>query len=153
MHRSSLLEVPVIKGSMKFRSMVGFADVVASLVKEELAPCTVVRWQDKVKVFDKTLMWRSVGTDHLLFEVKSKPVPASSILRQMKLYLEYMPESIDVRFAHIVMVAATLYPMSASDRAMLKSQGVHTIRLGEPFQRWLAEQRNASADDAPEVEL
>lgn len=69
----------------------------------------------------------------VLIEVKSKQCDPSDIVKQVKLYREY----VSVEAA----VVATCYPVSQSTKDMLKREGIHHIFLGAGFEAYCAERR------------
>lgn len=94
-------EFVISKGANQYRQHIGFADVL---------------------VFDRYEM------PILLIEVKITPVLASDLLRQVKLYRQYLPP--------VETLAVVDFPVSEGDDRLLSDEGIATVRLGEGFDRW-----------------
>lgn len=70
----------------------------------------------------------------ILIEVKSRPVDVADILKQIAVYRDCCVFS--------ACVVATCYPVTATDKATLKSAGIHHIYLGDGFSRYCSERAN-----------
>lgn len=77
-------------------------------------------------------------------EVKTTPVPAGDILRQVKLYREYVEAD--------AWVVATTFPLSAAERDVLAHEKIRTIRLGPEFDAYVAAALAAPPEPTPGVE-
>lgn len=64
--------------------------------------------------------------------MKTNPVPIGNVLRQVKLYAEYVEGK---------WLLATTYPLGASDVSALNSCGIGHVQLGDRFAAWAAERR------------
>lgn len=143
----TVFEKQIIKGRDKYRTTIGFADLFVDVTREDFY--RIVDVYEKIDHED----WWSQDQSSFLIEVKANPVSASEILRQVGLYREYLRDmmgALEFKKVDLTCIAATLYPLAPADRAMLRSQGVYTIRLGEPFQAWLAAQRDLPANESPD---
>lgn len=122
-------ESPIVKGDGKYRTVVGFLDLV-------LEGVALVTERDRDRVFEMSVI--------LAAEVKIKKVPVGDILRQISLYRE---------FGHAdAWVLATAYPISPLDTQSLRSSGIRHVFLGDKFEEWIAEQQSVS-DFVPDVEI
>lgn len=121
-------EVQVLKGDGRYRTTIGFLDMV--------------------------LPFRF--TQHHSFiaaiEVKITPTGVGDILRQIAVYREYtdvVPK--DPLYGH--WLVATAFQMSKGDVAILTTENIRHIRLGEKFERWTSAQITAPevSNDTEEI--
>lgn len=137
------LEKPLNKGTGAYKTTVGFADLVFSAFDQW-------RWDMQQGAFGgheisaSAVRLSSAPTLDVCVEVKATRETAATLLRQMKLYAEYLPEGTRL-------VAATAFALPPSDVAMLKSQGVTTIRLAKGFEEYVAQLKQLPlGDEKPE---
>lgn len=127
-------EVPISKGEGKYKTTVGFIDVLVHV--EFVDPI-----EDEMKYLN------------LIVEVKATPSSVGDLHRQLSLYREY--PVLNPRCWHRAYnncVAATLFPLSEQDRNQLESDGIKCIRIGSSnFEEW----KRALPDipKTPEVEV
>ena len=119
--------------------LVGFADVFFTVDCE-------VRYTDQ----NGRNIAESLPRLSVLVEVKSRPVPASAILRQIRVYEEHLRPD---RGDKLASVAAVMFDMPRRDVVLLRNQGVEVIRLGDPFRRWVEEQKTRVDDGKPVEEF
>lgn len=72
--------------------------------------------------------------DCVLVEVKVKPCDPADIIKQLKLYREYVEAKRSV--------VATCYPVSQSTKDMFKREGIHHIFLGAGFEEYCKARRS-----------
>jgi hypothetical protein len=144
-------EVMIQKGEGKYRSTIGFVDLMFSFE----ARCEMV---GVAKVANESGQGEWVAETrrgsvdcNAAIEVKITPVGPGEIIRQINLYREYLKE---IR----TWVVATAFPMNGSDLDMLRASNIHHVRLGQSFLDWVAEQHRRRAsesgeDDRPSIEL
>jgi len=141
----AVFERPITKGQGQYKTTIGFADV---FLRTTMSARCVYTWTTPNGASETWEQWDPLGLDRasvIVVEVKAQPVPASEILRQLRLYAEYLA-------GDPILVAATLFEMPSGEVDMLRSQEVRTIRLGDPFQTWAAAQSQPkSGKQTPEV--
>jgi hypothetical protein len=78
--------------------------------------------------------WENLWDWMLFIEVKIHRVPMGDVIRQVKLYNEYlnMLHSSD----RSVWVVVTQYDLSEAELSMLSGQHIHHFKLGESFKQW-----------------
>lgn len=84
-------------------------------------------------------VYRDWSWSTLNVEVKANPVPIGNVIRQIKLYAEYVEGK---------WLLVTTYPLAASDVSALNSCAIGHVALGDRFTAWVAERR---AKDEVEV--
>lgn len=145
-----MLEFSVSKGEGKYKSTIGFVDVVL--------PCDVkVELRGTVRLMEggKVIVERpySDSYDRLMsafIEVKIGRASAGDVLRQIGLYREYV--DIENYYDTPPWFLATPYAIDRTDKATLESAGIRHILLGEKFQRWAAERQSAPVlAESPEL--
>lgn len=120
----SNLEVPITKGEGQYRTMIGFADVV-----------TVCEWHGRKEV--PVHSWNPDGpkeikdaieTFKILFEVKIHPCSVGDVMRQLKLYRDYVHPNFT---AYVSKYEVDQYDIEALGREKI----IH-IRLGAGFDEY-----------------
>lgn len=101
------------KGEGQYRTTIGFADVY--ITGHRVVQLGGERYLGYPE--------RAIGV-----EVKIQPISWAEVLRQIRLYAEYLPAE--------VWVLAAAYAVSASDVEMLQANDVMTVRLGSKFETW-----------------
>lgn len=77
----------------------------------------------------------SITGNMIRIETKFHPTPASDIVRQIKLYEDYLP------ITKKPWIVVTFYPFSCLEQHELKLAGLHWIHLGgQDFEKWFIEQ-------------
>lgn len=141
----AVVERQITKGQGQYKTTIGFADV---FLRTTMAARCTYAWTTPDGASETWEQWDALGLDRasaILVEVKARPVPASEILRQLRLYAEYLA-------GDPILVAATLFHMSSGESEMLRSQGVRAIRLGDSFETWAAAQSQSKSEkQEPEV--
>lgn len=141
-------EFPLSKGEGRFRTTIGFLDVV--------------------------FLWEVIETHRgfVVVEVKTTaPLVTGDVLRQMRLYQEYwIPRdlyllcpnageqwcrrvSFERAKEHTAWVIATTFPPSKDEIRFLQSEGFHHVYLGDNFQRWIEEREDAAARDETDAKV
>lgn len=108
------LEIPLTKGSAQYKTFIGF--------------------------IDGALYFRTAANNwevQLFFEVKIHPETAGNVLRQLKLYEEFLDGG-------AVELLVTAYDVSPADQALFKANGITCVRLGEAFDEFVKAQEAAS---------
>ena len=119
-------ESPICKGEGKYKTTVGFLDVLyrnVSMICRRIGEYKETRsggWSP----FDR----EDVEVAKTFVEVKIAPVSTGEILRQVNLYRQY----VDVRCVCV----ATVFPMTEEDIKQLGSAKVKHVFLGEKFKRF-----------------
>jgi hypothetical protein len=135
---SARQEVVISKGEGQYKSHIGFLDVVL------LASQTVTEtWPDTC--ISKGHAFRDTAKGSVAIEVKIARVPASEIIRQINLYREYVK-------AHR-WLAVTAFPLSTEAVASLKNERIEHLKLGENFDKYVAQRRAAGTveHNSPEI--
>lgn len=150
------LEVAISKGDGQYKTTIGFIDVECTIKGESIDEGKRYLAKERGGTFEHEVgPFREVGKYEvqLGIEVKIAPVGIGDLIRQIKLYDEYVrPNRIGMGRIPYYWLAATRYELSARDVASLKAEGILHIRLGGPFERWLSEQ-NTSAAPSDSVEV
>ncbi len=124
-------EHPLIKGEGKYRTTIGFIDLII--------PCrAVVRFVDPqtfkaVHIFEDSYK--------MCIEVKVNPVGIGDLLRQIKMYQEYMDSECTV------WIVATTYAISRIDQDTMRTESIEHVQLGDRFKSW-AEDTGASGSSS-----
>lgn len=156
------LERPVSKGDGKFKTTVGFIDLWCQwFIREERAhearktedyyrhaETGEVSENARVRfdpgwVTEHREVWTATNavSNHGMaagVEVKVAPSSLGDVLRQVKLYREYLDGGGP---GWPIFVLATTYPVSAADTAALRAERITHVRLGPKFDEWVAAQR------------
>ena len=132
-------EYHLTKGDGKYQTTIGFLDLVlqgkCNLQKEwteavHYRPFRVDSPDIHVEQLDEK---SNEGIEkYIVTEIKIHPVPASEVIRQIKLYAEYFP----VDKSHASFALVTEYSVSARELGMFKNEGIHVFELGEAFDTW-----------------
>jgi hypothetical protein len=136
---SAATEVPVSKGEGKYKTTIGFVDVLINW--------SGIRREGKVIV-----------------EVKIARVSVGDVVRQLNLYGEYVGfnSSEDLFSAKLAAlsgapitrsvrrVLATVYELDAGHTALLKREGICHIQLGEGFKKWFEDRSKAERPNTPQ---
>lgn len=144
---SPRFEIPISKGTGQYMTTVGFLDLGLNVESSRVAetqktikfgypPRTPPPWRAALpeeingneKVVCESVTFQSTNDFFVAIEVKITPIAASEIIRQIKLYREY-------RSAH-TWLCPTHFDLGKRDVDMLKSEGIHHIRLGAKFDEW-----------------
>lgn len=134
----SSLEVPLSKGQGQYATTLGFLDVVFDYSYEKLCIGQRVESVDynyetrrhipKIVDFER---WDKTPKESLLIEVKSQPISASEILRQINFYRSYCWPA--------TWIVATLFDIDSSSAESLTNQKITPLRLGDKFEKWCHE--------------
>jgi len=139
------IEVEISKGQDRYRTTIGFADVVLEFdlqVEQTHAQERCRQWHGLQRQCSWSA-WQSIKDEafpHRLaygIEVKIKPVPLGDLVRQIKLYRSYSGVK---RW-----IAVTAYPLTSSETASLHNEGILHMRLGPAFEQYVGAQRQGSA--------
>jgi hypothetical protein len=87
----------------------------------------------------------------IVVEVKIARVPVGAVLRQLKLYEEFIGLDGDTFPRPVAFVLATPYPVSGDDNATLEAAGITHVLLGKKFEEYVA--TRATADQVPSGSL
>jgi hypothetical protein len=128
-------EVPVSKGEGRYKTTIGFLDLLIKYYIEVLDSS----WPDQS-------YWER---RHLVVEVKSSPVSAQEILRQINLYQEYYrPTNANGDDSQCQWGVAVNFDLSSASVEVFRSKDILPIRLGKRFEEWVAEQREMPVSSA-----
>lgn len=108
------LEIPLTKGRAQYKTFIGF--------------------------IDGALYFRTPANnwEHILFfEVKIHPETAGNVLRQLKLYEQFLD-------GYSVSLLVTAYEVYPADQTLFKDNGITCVRLGEGFDEFVKAQEAAS---------
>jgi hypothetical protein len=108
-------EVPLSKGEGQYKTTIGFIDACLYGCIET-QPAHLISYRFRLNV-----------------EVKIGVVPVSSIIRQIKLYSEYLE--------YPVFALLTDFPISDSEKSLLIHERIHPFRLGPEFDAFCESQR------------
>lgn len=133
-------EVPICKGEGKYKSTIGFCDVVLKVNRVHSFNGSYEEMGHGGKWVVKPYEDYEMNVD-IVIEVKASNVSVFDALRQIRLYREYM-------FGFWCL--ATTYQMNSSDLDALQRNGVHHIFLGDKFQKW-ADEFDATLGNSVEV--
>lgn len=120
------MEVPLTKGSGQYATTIGFLDVV-------LTQCA------ELSVHALEVPTRDYSVDRcpaIVIEVKTADPGVGSVLRQLKLYREYVHTYSFPSKGDIIYVLASLYQPSKEDLLALEGEGIRHLRLGDTFKRY-----------------
>ena len=131
-------ERPVSKGSGKYKTTIGFIDVVLPMshqiiVAEGTTRTVYSESIGKYKEITAGIHWSSKVD--VFVEVKIALVGLGDVLRQINLYREYIH---GYRW-----VLAAAFPMSTAMVDGLRSHNIFPVQLGDGFRKWAAEQHAA----------
>lgn len=103
------------------------------------------------------------GRLRVLVEVKIHPVDADEVLRQIRLYQQYMGETRNQfiqgcgryldqnNIGNQFWVLAVRFDTSAAYRSALEEHGIKVVQLGAKFDEWVAALKNSGGSAADEV--
>jgi len=150
-HRVNV-ESEIAKGEGRYRTTIGFADVLLELDLRVEDTHVTERRKDRYdsQGHARWSAWRAMedSAHHpsLTYgiEVKIKQVTLGDLIRQVKLYRSYS------RVKH--WIAVTAYPLTASETECLRNEGIVHMRLGPAFDGYVdAQSQIAAAVESPEV--
>lgn len=134
-HRSIKVEIPLSKWQDRYKTTIGFMDVAIPVRAYEIGVEDGARYEpmhvadveeakaDGCEVID--------GPGDLVIEVKTSFTNLGDILRQIKLYREYLEAR-----AMVLWILATTFEMTEADVESLKAEDIFHVFLGEGFQKW-----------------
>jgi hypothetical protein len=138
-------EVVISKGEGRYRSTIGFLDLM-------------IEWEENATVPKDEHGWatRSLARGIVVVEVKINPIGIGDLLRQIGLYREYVggnpTPSERLRFletgeqvGQLSWVLATAYALDAGQMDTLRQSCVHCVRLGDGFTKWFEERQKRPA--------
>ena len=180
------LEVPLIKGSGQYRSMIGFVDgvlhyelaVISRAVSSEKR-CQFDHYRDdpsmasdgwiysKRHTHPTTKTRENYRTYAIPFEIKIHRESVGNILRQIKLYEEFIALADDAftgrdlenaRRAHKdpdppLWVLAVAYDVTAAEQEAFAAEHIHCVRLGAGFDAFVAAQTKRNETPAKVMSL
>jgi hypothetical protein len=168
----SKVEVALNKGSGQYKATVGFLDVVIpfeyldTMKGEQCETKTDYSTTDKFGRYPDKDVWKpcdyqSKRSAVLAVEVKaSSSIGSHDIIRQINLYREYFNASGQAycESKDVIWAAATLFQLSQTDVATLRSEGIHAVQLGQNFEEWMVqrereEQRIAESGEPTSIVL
>lgn len=133
----AVTEVPIVKGSGPYKSVVGFLDVMVAF--KGVRSYRVERWVRSSTnavpcgyvAEDISSRWDGV----CCVEVKTTECQVSSIIRQIKLYKEFFPGA----FSDVIAgwAVATTFKPTAGFVSELRREGIIPLTLGERFTQWI----------------
>lgn len=126
---SAACEVPISKGEGQYKTTIGFVDTLIDVIRDLGEPNAATSFP---------LDGWCIGV-----EVKIKRTSWAEVLRQIKLYKEYLDCD--------TWVLAAAYPMPEGDVKALKDNQVGVISLGKKFEAWATRQPKITPTTTPEV--
>jgi hypothetical protein len=133
----TILEYEISKGQERYRSTIGFADLVL-VIKVQEKQTNVMERRLVSQKFNEPKAWTDwqAKSDHirrkeLLYgiEVKVTPVSVHEIIRQVKLYRSYSPIT--------AWIVATTYDLSEPEARCLTNENIRHLRLGGKFNEYV----------------
>lgn len=121
----SQFERPLNKGEGKYRTTVGFIDLI---------------YKYGLTATDSTEFY----FEEAYVEVKAGRVEVSAAIRQINLYREYVNSS-------QLWILAAAYPLSALEIETLRSARIHPIVLGDKFDAWCETVKSEPAADTSTI--
>jgi len=126
-HIYTEVEKPLSKGVGQYKKTIGFLDVEVGL--------KVSKKSKVFKILDIEgrnfwVKWNKQLVANTVIEVKINKVSIGDIIRQMKLYREFYPN-----YAEWILV--TDYSISDKEKELLKSEGIHHLKLSSDFEEYL----------------
>lgn len=161
--RKPTLEFPISKGEGKYKTSVGFVDVVLPHVNKIVRRGVLFEVSGGARANERDHVAEIERRVTVYVEVKIGRASAAEVLRQIGLYREHVPSFDDDgvpgpgRGAERVLqtfrwLLATPYTIDRTDKATLEGAGIRHILLGEKFQRWAAERQSAPVlAESPEL--
>lgn len=147
LYGSPRFESIVSKGEGQYRTTVGFIDLILPFYKKQTRN---VRYQHYP--ISKDCVVADFRRSAILVEVKVNPVGVGDLMRQVGLYNQHASSVVSSGVA-IHWAVATAFPMSVGDLAVLRSNNIHHIRLGEAFDRWVEVRRSEPPANSPETSI
>jgi len=155
-------ETAISKGAGQYRTTIGFMDLSieyeANLkikgIRRKISSANTSTSSSFIRGADTWRLWKCGGQEEsgewkinyawpiLGIEVKAQPVPSSEIIRQIRLYREYV--------RGLQWVAATCFPLTTREIAALNESNIRHVFLGDRFLAWKEAQ---GSDAAVQVEL
>ena len=144
-------ECEIAKGVDRYRTTVGFADLVLQLnVEEQYRDVRMRRrntrdghgnltWSEWEPLADRSEHSR----EQVGIEVKVTPVSVSDVIRQVKLYRSYSGVP--------TWIVATTHQITRADLECLKNERLQHVHLGERFEAFVAEQPTSDLVASMEV--
>lgn len=153
------LEVPIVKGSHQYKTCIGFIDVHVcyaintifvgekETLRKDIYDNTILSFrppndpksdEERRARAESCISWTTyerVTSKHVEvnIEVKVTPVSVGDAIRQLNLYREHCNADF--------WVLATTYGVVEEDVRSLASEGIHHIRLGDGFAKYLSDRK------------
>lgn len=136
------LEHPISKGKDQYKTTIGFVDVLYDFASSDPCPTNCYRGHTVNAYgtpFKDTEVSERCGEDHTFMhmqvgvEVKTTSTPDGDVLRQVKLYQEYLP---------VGFILAVTFPVTKQFQDTLESSGISVISLGPGFAAFKASVRS-----------
>jgi hypothetical protein len=157
--REARTEVPICKGDGKYKTTIGFADVViefgmmAAIRGESFfvtmgydtpdgnysymaKPIWMAKWNHLNELV------RDDGT--ICIEVKISSVSIGEAIRQIKFYKSFFPATYFL---------ATRYEISQQEANLLENELIHHLHLGEGFDKWMTERKRSEVLSTSSIRL
>ena len=126
-------ERPISKGEAQYKTTLGFIDLVLRITCQD---CVARLEKERAATQGQKIKLTPDWCASICIEVKTTPVGAGEILRQLKLYREY------VRADRWVL--ATTFGLTDPDLHALAGEDVHHVLLGERFFEWIKKPTSAT---------
>lgn len=139
--RSCRTEIPISKGEDRYKTTIGFIDVMllSSVLYVPPPPGSASEVIHPLDRYDFCLK----------IEVKASPSSISEALRQIQLYREYQDSQESCISAWLLV---TTFRIPQDDVQLLLREGIQHARLGPKFEEYATEQeRNPVPDDSTEL--
>lgn len=130
-------EVPLLKGSGKSRSIVGFIDVIISPQRTDRNKFEGGRTRK-----DKPY----IGTPKIVIEVKINKVDIGNIVKQISLYKQYLDEPWDKYW-----FLAVDFPLTDKEKKRIEQAGIFCFKLGKKFDEYCDPSDNVEDAEVEEI--
>lgn len=139
---SSKQEVVISKGEGQYKAHIGFCDCILRFGFSRVSVTKVLEVATDVVIEETSNQEIRLPQPHhqsVAIEVKVIPVSIPEIIRQIKLYRQYVS---DCKW-----VVATRWRPSEADIATLLNENIHHVFIGEKFDQWKANRNAAPAQN------
>lgn len=133
----SLTEIPISKEQDKYRTTIGFIDVIVRAIDvyvlDDVGPikceCSQCGWKLDTWPQSTEPTWRG-DQWNVFVEVKITKIPLSDIIRQISLYRTYTGDRKDI------WVIASPWGINEHEKQALSARSIYHVFLGEQFQEF-----------------
>lgn len=137
-------EVPLSKGTGQYKTTIGFMDAVINVAysvtqKNKTRKSSNDDWVETLSTI--------VKNEVLFVEVKVNPTEIGDILRQIKLYREYLSSELSRNMWYLV----TTFDINEEAQEQLLDEGIQWIKLGPKFDAWFNERTKSKGKPIMEL--